>query len=95
MTMIDDVKSICEINDRFQFAQKMKSLASKLPEEIKGTFDMPKTFNFENTTTLYLEERLASFNQSLDEINLKLPVLFKLREGNRAKYAHIFIMVNN
>jgi len=30
----------------------------------------------------------------LELIKLKLPVLFKLKEGNRAKYAHIFIMVN-
>jgi len=26
----------------------MNKLVAKLPEEIKATFDMPKTFNFEN-----------------------------------------------
>ena len=57
---------------------------------------MPKTFNFENDCVkLDLETRTKSFNQALEEIKLNLPVLFKLREGNRAKYAHIFIMVNN
>ena len=73
----------------------MKSLVSKLPEEIKSSFDMPKTFNFENDCNKDLSKRSEKFKIEMESIELNLPVLFKLREGNRAKYAHIFIMVNN
>ena len=73
----------------------MKSLVGKLPEEIKSSFDMPKTFNFENDCNIELFERSEKFRIEMESIELNLPVLFKLREGNRAKYAHIFIMVNN
>ena len=59
MTVIDDVASIIQINDRFQFAKKMKSLVSKLPENIKSSFDMPKTFNFENDCGKSLETRTS------------------------------------